>query len=154
MTDETTFMRRAIALAEETALVARAGGPFGCVIVRDGAILGEGANRVRAENDPTWHAEMAAIRAACRAAGSPKLTGAVLYASGEPCPMCAAAAHWAGIAAIRYASASEDMLAYAGFDDRPIFSDLAKPTTARSIPARQMLRAEMVAVWERYRDAT
>ncbi|MFE1601808.1 nucleoside deaminase [Methylobacterium sp. ID0610] len=151
MTDETEFMRRAIALSEKTALIDRAGGPFGCVIVRDGGILAEGANRVAAENDPTWHAEMDAIRQACRRAGSPQLPGAILYTSAEPCPMCAAAAYWAGIAEIRYASTAEDIRTYSDFDDSAVVREVAKPTGARSIPTRPMMRAEAVAVWQAYR---
>ena len=95
--DDETFMRRAIALSEKTSLVDNAGGVFGAVIVRDGEIIGEGANRVAAENDPTWHGEIAAIRDACRKVGNFELPGATLYTSAEPCPMCMAASYWAGI---------------------------------------------------------
>ncbi|WP_407519918.1 nucleoside deaminase [Methylobacterium oryzisoli] len=154
MTDEDrTFMARAIALSETTALVDRAGGPFGCVIVQDGRILAEGANRVAAENDPTWHAEMAAIREACRAAGRPTLDDATLYTSAEPCAMCLAAACWAGIARIVYASTNADAAA-AGFDAAWVAEEVCKPASARRIPARQLMRAEAMEVWTAYRAAS
>ncbi|TGE00087.1 nucleoside deaminase [Methylobacterium nonmethylotrophicum] len=150
MTDDETFMARAIALSERTALVESAGGVFGAVIVRDGRIIGEGANRVVAENDPTWHAEMAAIRNACRQEGSFKLPGATLYTSAEPCPMCMAAAYWAGISRIFYASTNEDALRHGNFDDSMIYEEIRKPVDQRKIPIRQIMRAEAVEVWKRY----
>ncbi|GJD64076.1 nucleoside deaminase [Methylobacterium frigidaeris] len=150
MTDDETFMARAIALSEQTALVESAGGAFGAVIVRDGQIIGEGANRVVAENDPTWHAEMAAIRAACTSQGSFKLPGATLYTSAEPCPMCMAAAYWAGISRIFYASTNEDALRHGNFDDSMIYEEVRKPADQRKIPIRQIMRAEAIEVWKRY----
>ncbi|MET7243751.1 nucleoside deaminase [Methylobacterium sp. EM32] len=150
MTDDETFMARAIALSEQTALVESAGGVFGAVIVRDGEIIGEGANRVVAENDPTWHAEMAAIRDACRKEGSFKLPGATLYTSAEPCPMCMAAAYWAGISRIFYASTNEDALRHGNFDDSMIYEEVRKPADQRKIPIRQIMRAEAIEVWKRY----
>ncbi|MFE1599505.1 nucleoside deaminase [Methylobacterium sp. ID0610] len=148
--DDKDFMARAIALSEQTSLVESAGGVFGCVIVQDGKILAEGANRVVAENDPTWHGEMEAIRKACKAQGSFKLRDAVLYTSAEPCPMCMAAAYWAGIKAIYYASTNEDALRYGDFDDSMIYGELKKPVGERSIPTRQIMRAEAVEVWKKY----
>ncbi len=150
MTDDETFMARAIALSERTALVESAGGAFGAVIVRDGEIVGEGANRVVAENDPTWHAEMAVIRDACRKEGSFKLPGATLYTSAEPCPMCMAAAYWAGISRIFYASTNEDALRHGNFDDSMIYEEIRKPAGQRRIPIRQIMRAEAIEVWKRY----
>ncbi|WP_288582195.1 nucleoside deaminase [uncultured Methylobacterium sp.] len=150
MTDDETFMARAIALSERTSLVESAGGAFGAVIVRDGQIVGEGANRVVAENDPTWHAEMAAIRDACRREGNFKLHGATLYTSAEPCPMCMAAAYWAGISRIFYASTNEDALKHGNFDDSMIYEEIRKPAGERKIPIRQIMRAEAIEVWERY----
>lgn len=149
--DDKRFMRRAIELSEKTSMVDSAGGVFGTVIVRDGRIIGEGANRVVAENDPTWHGEIQAIREACKKVGSFKLTGATLYTSAEPCPMCAAAAYWAGIERIFYAATCEDALEYGDFDDTMIYAELKKPATDRSIPARQILRDEAVEVWKKYK---
>ncbi len=148
--DDTRCMRRAIALSEQTALVASAGGAFGAVIARDGVIIAEGANRVVAENDPTWHAEMEAIRAACRDQGSFKLRAATLYTSAEPCPMCMAAAYWAGIERIFYAATHADALHYGGFDDSMIEAELRRPIGERRIPARNILREEAVVVWKKY----
>jgi tRNA(Arg) A34 adenosine deaminase TadA len=144
------FMRHAIELSRRTSLIDGAGGVFGCVIVKDGKVIAEGANRVVAENDPTWHGEMEAIRKACKALNSFKLTGCVLYTSAEPCPMCAAASYWAGIEQIFYAATVADALKYGGFDDSMIFEELAKPTTTRSIPATQLLQEEAVEVWKLY----
>ena len=150
--DHKTFMARAIELSEKTSIVESAGGVFGCVIVQDGEILAEGANRVVAENDPTWHGEIEAIRKACKAQGSFKLRNATLYTSAEPCPMCMAAAYWAGIKEIYYASTNEDALRYGDFDDSMIYGELKKPVSERSIPTRQIMRAEAVEVWKKYHD--
>ncbi|GAN75908.1 nucleoside deaminase [Acidisphaera rubrifaciens] len=152
--DDRRFMRRAIELSEKTALIDSAGGAFGAVVVQHGAIIGEGANRVVAENDPTWHGEMAAIRDACRKVGSFKLAGAVLYTSAEPCPMCAAAAYWAGIERVFYAATCEDAAHYGDFDDTMIYAELRKPVGERSIPARQIMRDEAVEVWKKYQAKT
>ena len=147
------LMRRAIELSAETSLVKQAGGVFGTVIVdRNGEILAEGANRVVAENDPTWHGEMEAIRKACKKLGSFKLDGCTLYSSAECCPMCAAAAYWAGIKKIFYAATVGDALEYGNFDDTMIYAELKKPTTERSIPAEQILREEAVEVWKKYKN--
>ena len=148
--DDRRFMTRAIALSEATSISEGAGGAFGCVIVQNGVIIGEGANRVVAENDPTWHAEVAAIRNACRAQGSFKLHAAVLYTSAEPCPMCMAACYWAGIATVFYASQVEDALHYGNFDDSMIYDEIRKPAGERAIAIKQIMRAEAVEVWKKY----
>ena len=145
------FMARAIELSEKTSLIDSAGGVFGTVIVQNGQIIGEGANRVVAENDPTWHGEIQAIRNACAKVGSFKLPGSVLYTSAEPCPMCAAAAYWAGIERIFYASTCEDALEYGDFDDSMIYGELKKPVGERSVPAQQIMREEAVEVWKKYK---
>src|SRR5580698_2225234 len=150
--DDRTFMTRAIALSEQTSLIDSAGGVFGTVIVQNGKIIGEGANRVVAENDPTWHGEIEAIRAACKAVGSFKLENATLYTSAEPCPMCMAASYWAGIARVFYAATVEDALEYGGFDDSMIYGQLKKPVGERSIPCRQIMRAEAVEIWKQYKN--
>jgi guanine deaminase len=147
------FMRRAIELSAQTSLVEKAGGAFGTVIVdKNGEILAEGANRVVAENDPTWHGEIEAIRKACKRVGSFKLDGCTLYTSAECCPMCAAAAYWAGIERIFFAATVGDALEYGNFDDSMIYAELKKPTTERSIPAQQILRDEALAVWKQYKN--
>jgi guanine deaminase len=144
------FMRRAIELSAKTSLVDNAGGVFGTVIVRDGEIIAEGANRVVAESDPTWHGEMEAIRKACKKLGSFKLKGCTMYTSAEPCPMCAAASYWAGIERIYFGATVGDALEYGGFDDAMIFAQLRQPTQHRTIPATQTLRVEAVEVWKKY----
>ena len=146
-------MKRAIELSADTSLVKKAGGVFGTVIVnKNGEIIAEGANRVVAENDPTWHGEIEAIRKACKKVGSFKLEGCTLYSSAECCPMCAAAAYWAGIEKIYYAATCGDALEYGNFDDSMIYSELKKPSTERSIPAEQILREEAVEVWKKYKN--
>ncbi len=153
MTDEDKkFMARAIELSEKTSLIDSAGGVFGTVIVQDGKIIGEGANRVVAENDPTWHGEIEAIRNACKVVGSFKLVNATLYTSAEPCPMCMAAAYWAGIKHIFYASTNEDALEYGDFDDSMIYGEIRKPMAERSIPSEQIMRTEAVEVWKKYKN--
>jgi guanine deaminase len=149
--DHRIFMARAIELSEKTSLIDGAGGVFGAVIVQDGKILAEGANRVVAENDPTWHGEIEAIRNACKAEGNFKLRDATLYTSAEPCPMCMAAAYWAGIKAIYYAATHADALTYGDFDDSMIFQEVAKPLADRSIACTQIMRDEAVAVWKKYK---
>jgi guanine deaminase len=148
--DDERFMRRAIALSEKAALIEFTGGPFGAVIVKDGEIIAEGYNHVIAENDPTWHGEMEAIRAACKKLGSFDLSGCTLYTSAEPCPMCAAAIWWARLDRTVYAAHVTDALEYGGFDDTAIYEDLKKPISERKIPHQEILREESVEVWKRY----
>ena len=134
------FLRRAIALATRNVLTAT-GGPFAAVVVRDGKIVGEGANSVTATNDPTAHAEVNAIRAAAKSLGTFSLAGCVLYTSCEPCPMCLAAAYWARIERIYYGSSAADA-ARAGFDDAFLYAEFRKDAPARSLPATQLLADE------------
>ncbi len=148
------FMRRAIELSAKTSLIDNAGGAFGTVIVRDGEIIAEGANRVVAERDPTWHGEMEAIREACKKLGTFKLKGCTMYTSAEPCPMCAAASYWAGIERIYYGATVADALEYGGFDDAMISQQLRHPTQDRTIPASQIQRPEAVEIWKKYQAKT
>lgn len=134
------LMRRAIALATEN-VVSGKGGPFGALVVRDGMIVGEGANTVTATNDPTAHAEVNAIRAAAKALNSFTLAGCQIYTSCEPCPMCLAAAYWARIDAIYYGAAANDA-ARAGFDDEILYGEFRKETKARALQETQLLREE------------
>lgn len=134
------FLRRAIALATEN-VVAGKGGPFGAVIVKDGRIVGEGANSVTATNDPTAHGEVNAIRAACKALNTFALQGCELYTSCEPCPMCLAAAHWARLGAVYFGASAADA-ARAGFDDAFLYAEFRKDPAERSLPAKQLLADE------------
>lgn len=134
------WMRRAIALATENVVTGR-GGPFGALVVRNGEIVGQGANTVTVTNDPTAHAEVNAIRAAAKALNTFMLAGCELYTSCEPCPMCLAAAHWARIDAIYFAASAADA-ARAGFDDAFLYGEFRKDTEARKLPEKQLLRDE------------
>lgn len=134
------FMRRAIRLATDNVASGR-GGPFAALIVRDGKIVGEGANTVTATQDPTAHGEVNAIRAACKALGTFTLADCELYTSCEPCPMCLAAAYWARLRAIYYSCSAGDA-ARAGFDDAFLYQELGKDKAERSLPATQLLGGE------------
>jgi len=120
---DTEWLDRAVAAA--TANVADGGGPFAALIVHDGAVVATGENRVTRDLDPTAHAEVVAIREACRALGTFALQGATLYSSCEPCPLCLAAALWARVDAVVYA-ADRDDAARAGFDDRAFYELLGR----------------------------
>jgi len=125
----------AIELALEN--VAHGGGPFGAVVVRDGAVVATGVNRVTDDHDPTAHAEVVAIRNACEKLGSFQLAGCTLYASCEPCPMCLGAIYWARPAAVVFAAGRDDA-ATAGFDDAVIYRELVTDLPQRQIPTRQV----------------
>lgn len=132
------FMARAIALSVENVRQG-AGGPFGCVVVKNGRIIAEGTNRVTSANDPTAHAEVVAIREACRVLGHFQLTGCEIYSSCEPCPMCLGAIYWARPARVFYAATAEDA-ARSGFDDADILKQLQLPPGERRIPMQQVMR--------------
>lgn len=120
------------------------GGPFGAVVTRERQIIGEGFNVVVAHRDPTAHAEVMAIRAACRALKTHDLTGCELHTSCEPCPMCLGAIYWARIGKVYYAATRDDAAA-AGFDDDDIYIELARPVDERRIQFIQALEATRVA---------
>jgi len=133
-------LRQAIRLAAENAGLEReGGGPFGAVIAADGVVLCSGANHVTRHFDPTAHAEVEAIREACRLIRNPSLAGYTLYSSCEPCPMCLASALWARVDRIVYASGREDA-AKAGFDDEAFYREVARPPSERATPCVQGLR--------------
>lgn len=144
------FMRQAIALGREGALIKKTGGPFGAVIAQGDQIVGQGYNQVIYRNDPTWHGEIHAIRDACAKIGSPHLKGYVLYTSAEPCPMCLAAAYWAHIDHIFYAARVEDALAYGEFQDRDIFKEMKIDSAQRIIQSTELLRDEALEVWKEF----
>jgi len=146
VSDETNpFMARAIELAVENVREGR-GGPFACVVVRDGRILAEGTNQVTASGDPTAHAEVVAIRAACRVLGDFQLAGCDLYTSCEPCPMCLGAIYWARPARVFFAGTAADAAAV-GFDDAEIYREVALPAAARRIPFLPLMREEAAAAF-------
>lgn len=141
-------MRRAIELARQ-GMNQGAGGPFGAVVVRDGAIVGEGWNRVVGTNDPTAHGEVTAIRDACAKLGTFSLEGCEIHTTGQPCPMCLGAIHWARIGRIYYGFRIEDAAAI-GFDDTEFFRQLALPPEERLIPAEELCREEALELAQEY----
>jgi tRNA(Arg) A34 adenosine deaminase TadA len=143
-------MKRAVELATETVLAGR-GGPFGAVVVKGGEIIGEGQNRVLGTNDPTAHAEVVAIRAACQRLGNFSLAGAELYTSAEPCPMCLGAIYWARLDRF-YFSATRDDAAAIGFDDAAFYREVALPLEARSLPAVHLFVPEAVELFELWKN--
>ena len=134
------LLRHVIARATEN-VVNNTGGPFAAAIVRDGKIVGEGANCVTATNDPTAHAEVNAIRVAAKALGTFTLAGCELYTSCEPCPMCLAAAYWARLDAIYFGASAADA-ARAGFDDAFLYAEFRKDLDVRKLRATQLLGDE------------
>jgi guanine deaminase len=144
------FLDRAIALARQN-VATRSGGPFGAVVVRNGEILAEGVNQVVATLDPTAHAEIVAIRAACRKLGAFDLSGCEIYTSCEPCPMCLAAIYWARAARIIFAAGRADAAA-AGFDDDFLYQELQAPLENRRIPLLQADRDQALAVFQSWRE--
>lgn len=119
------------------------GGPFGCVIVKNGEIIGEGFNTVTSTNDPTAHAEIVAIRQACKNLGSFQLEDCEIYTSCEPCPMCLGAIYWARPSKVYYACTRSDA-AQAGFDDQFIYHEITTSMTDRTIPFSQIMREEAI----------
>ncbi len=147
MTDQDKqFMRRAIELAH-AGMDSGVGGPFGCVIAKDGRIIGEGSNQVTSTNDPTAHAEVVAIREACKTLNTFQLDGCAIYTSCEPCPMCLGAIYWARPAEVFFACTREDAAAV-GFDDDLIYNELALPNADRQRVMISLLRDEGVALFD------
>jgi guanine deaminase len=143
------LMCRAIALALENVRCAR-GGPFAALVAKDGNVIGEGANSVTSTNDPTAHAEIVAIRSACRALGSFQLTDCDLYTTCEPCPMCLGAIYWARPTRVFYAGVAD--AADAGFDDALIYEELQRPPGSRRIPMIPLMREESLTVFAAWKQ--
>ena len=141
-------MRHAIRLSAERMREGR-GGPFGAIIVKNGEIIAEGWNRVTSANDPTAHAEVTAIRRACRALGAFSLRGCEIYSSCEPCPMCLAAIYWARLDRIYFANTREHAAAI-GFDDAHIYGEISKPIEDRIIPTIEMRLPEAEAIFSEW----
>jgi guanine deaminase len=146
-----SWMRRAIELAVENVRAAR-GGPFGAVIVKDGRIIAEGANLVTSTNDPTAHAEIVAIREACRSLGRFHLTGCEIYTSCEPCPMCLGAIYWARLERVFFGCTRADAAA-SGFNDELIYRELAAPLADRRLPMVQFMRDDAVRAFQAWTQA-
>lgn len=145
-------MRRAIELSRQK-MEENCGGPFGAVIVQNGKIIGEGWNKVTSSYDPTAHAEVSAIRAACSAIGDFSLKGCEIYTSCEPCPMCLAAIYWARLDRIYYANTRKDA-AGIGFDDDFLYNEIVLPEDRRSLPVSRMLPEEAKVIFENWMSKT
>ncbi len=149
MSQHEKFMKMAIQLSEQNVLETL-GGPFGAVIVKDGKLIAKSANKVTSTNDPTAHAEVSAIRMACKKLKTFDLAGCIVYTSCEPCPMCLSAIYWAKIEAIYFANTKDDA-ASIGFSDKFIYEELDKTMLKRQLPFKQMMRDEALQafrLWE------
>ena len=141
-------MTQALELAVENVRAGR-GGPFAALVVKDGAVIASGVNLVTSTNDPTAHAEVVAIRAACRALGAFQLFGCDVYATCEPCPMCLGAIYWARPVRVFFAATRADAAA-AGFDDSLIYEEILQPLDARRIPWIPLMRAQAQVVFREW----
>lgn len=142
------YMQAAIELARQ-GMQSNTGGPFGCVIVKDGKIIGKGSNKVTSSNDPTAHAEVVAIRDACKNLNTFQLDGCDIYTSCEPCPMCMGAIYWARPSKVFFAGNRYDA-AHAGFDDSMIYEELNASIEDRKIPIINLGREEAVRLFEEW----
>jgi guanine deaminase len=146
---KTKFMREAIRLSFQK-MRGNHGGPFGAVVIRRGKIIGRGWNRVTSTNDPTAHAEIIAIREACRRLKTFRLDDCELYASCEPCPMCLAAIYWSRLGKIYFANTRRDAAAI-GFDDDSIYREVSRPVSRRKIPMQQLLHNDALKVFAEWK---
>lgn len=142
------FMQLAIDLAASNLLTGK-GGPFGAVIVKNGEVVGKGSNEVTSTNDPTAHAEVVAIRDACKNLNSYQLEDCEVYASCEPCPMCLGAIYWSRVKKLYFAATREDA-ANAGFDDSYIYNQVPLKPEKRDIGSVQLMRPQAVKVFEQW----
>ena len=145
-------MREAIRLSVANVAEGR-GGPFGAVVVKDAKIIARGFNLVTANNDPTAHAEVVAIREACKVLDTFQLSGCEIYTSCEPCPMCLGAIYWARPDKLFFANTKEDA-AQIQFDDRFIYEEMAKPLAERKLFTRQILREEALQAFDQWAEST
>ena len=144
----TDFMKRAIELSSIN--IKTGGGPFGAVIVKNGKIIGEGWNKVTSANDPTAHAEVEAIREACKNLKTYDLSDAAIYTSCEPCPMCLSAIYWARLSKIYFANTKKDAAAIQ-FDDDFIYTEISKPLAERKISMVQIMQSEALEVFKAWK---
>lgn len=147
--EDIKFMDMAAQLADDN--INNGGGPFGAVIVRNGKVIATGVNRVTAENDPTAHAEVNAIRNACRSEATFNLHGCVVYSSCEPCPMCLSALYWSGVNRIYFGCTQDDAEAV-NFSDKFIYRELAKPISERAIPCVRIDIDSTKRVFEKWKN--
>ena len=149
--ENTIFMQEAIQLSIQNVLQGK-GGPFGAVVVKEGKIIARGVNSVSSLNDPTAHAEVVAIREACKKLNTFQLDGCDIYTSCEPCPMCLGAIYWARPSKLFYANSKEDAAAV-GFDDKFIYEEIAKPIEARTFFTKQLLRDEAIVAFNNWTES-
>ena len=149
--DAAKFMKKAIRLSIANVEKGN-GGPFGAVIVKDGKVIARGVNNVTSANDPTAHAEVVAIRKACKTLKTYQLTGCEIYASCEPCPMCLAAIYWARPDKIFFAAGKEDAAAI-DFDDKLIYEEITKPIGERKILTQQILREQALEAFKKWSES-
>ncbi len=148
--DDEYFIKHAIQLAKE-GMHANAGGPFGALVVKDGVIIGEGYNAVTSSNDPTAHAEVVAIRQACKTLGTFQLDDCIIYTSCEPCPMCLGAIYWARPKKVVYAGNRSDA-AEVDFDDQFIYDELDVAIVERKIPFLQIMQEESRKLFKKWKE--
>ena len=148
--DHASFMDQATEMAIKGVLN-NSGGPFGCIIVKEGDIIGRGINRVTSTNDPTAHAEVMAIREACKHLGSFQLDNCIVYTSCEPCPMCLGAIYWARPKKVFYGCNKTDA-AHIGFDDDFIYKELDMEPVKRTIPFEQINRENAMKAFKAWED--
>ncbi|MDJ0688570.1 MAG: nucleoside deaminase [Xenococcaceae cyanobacterium MO_188.B32] len=146
------FMKEAIVLSQESVRSGK-GGPFGAIIIKEGKIIAQGQNQVTSTNDPTAHAEIVAIREACRMLETFQLPGCELYTSCEPCPMCLGAIYWARLDKVYYANTKVDA-AQIGFDDQFIYEELQLPLAQRHLPMIQMMPQEAAIAFQDWVEKT
>jgi len=152
MNSSEEYMKEAIRLSFET-MRNNTGGPFGAVVVKDGKVIARGFNRVIETNDPTAHAEVVAIREACKVLNNFQLDGCEIYTSCEPCPMCMAAIYWARPDKVYYANSKSDA-ALIGFDDQFIYEELALPYSSRAIQLERLLATEALEAFKEWESKT
>jgi tRNA(Arg) A34 adenosine deaminase TadA len=145
--DKKRFMQMAVDFSQY-ALDSKCGGPFGAIVVKDGAIVGSSGNRVFSNCDPTAHAEVMAIRDACKNLQTIDLSGCEIYASAEPCPMCTAAIYWSKLEAVYFSNTEDDALEH-GFMDKEIMTELRKPKEKRSRPFVRIKNEQAIKIFDR-----
>ncbi|MFY8128265.1 MAG: nucleoside deaminase [Chitinophagaceae bacterium] len=148
---EKEFMKEAIKLSVDNVIQGK-GGPFGAVVVKDGKIIARGANSVTSLNDPTAHAEVMAIREACKTLNTFQLNGCEIYTSCEPCPMCLGAIYWARPDKLFYANTKQDAAAIE-FDDNFIYEEIAKPIHERKLFTQQLMRNEALEAFNKWKES-
>jgi guanine deaminase len=148
---ENEFMKEAIQLSIENVTQGK-GGPFGAVVVKDGKIIARGANSVTTNNDPTAHAEVMAIREACKILNTFQLTGCEIYTSCEPCPMCLGAIYWARPDKLFYGNTKQDAAAIE-FDDNFIYDEIAKPIHQRKLFTQQLMREQALEAFNKWSES-